>query len=58
MRRGEQRFDVRGGLVDDTDEEKVPDTVTGSDAVMCAVRGRVLTHRAQSGLPTAGNSEL
>ena len=38
MRRGEQRLDVCGGLVDDTDEEKVPDTVTRSDAVMCAHR--------------------
>jgi hypothetical protein len=37
VRRGEQRLDVRGGLVDDTDEEKVPNTVTGSDAVMCVV---------------------
>ena len=38
MCRGEQRLNVRGGLVDDTDEEKVPDTVTRSDTVMCAVR--------------------
>ena len=38
VRRSEQRLNVRGRLVDDTDEEKVPDAVTGSDAVMCAGR--------------------
>lgn len=38
MCRGEQGLDVRGGLVDGTDEEKVPDTVTRSDEVMCVVR--------------------
>ena len=42
MRRSEQRLDVGGGLVDDTDEEKVPDTVTGSDAVMCMVPRKCL----------------
>jgi hypothetical protein len=43
MCRSEQRLDVRGGLVDDTDEEKVPDTVTRSDAVMCTGRWSAYT---------------
>ena len=33
----EQRLNVHGGFVDDTDEEKVPNTFTGSDAVKCTV---------------------
>lgn len=37
VRWGEQWLDVCGGLVDDTDEEKIPNTFTGSDAVMCTV---------------------
>ena len=37
VRWGEQWLDVRCGLVDDTDEEKVPNTFTGSDTVMCTV---------------------
>ena len=35
--RGEQWFDVRGGFVDDTYEEKVPNTFTRLGAVMCTV---------------------
>ena len=32
----EERFDISGSLINDTDEEDIPETVSGaSDAVMC-----------------------
>lgn len=53
-----QRFDVRGGFINDTDEEKIPDTVRASDAVMCSTYNMdKLTHKARSEVLNAESIE-
>jgi hypothetical protein len=52
-----QRFNVRGGFINDTDEEKVPNTVRALDAVMCSTYNMdMLTRKARSGVLNAESS--